>query len=151
MNKYFYSILILFLVIFLVIIFIAFFAKLTNNNNDILAYKVLMPLRGNAPPDMNYCLNGCVRGRCNINSNDPNSCKYDFQCEYCQDRNTNMFYVDYNKEREILPLYDEQKTLNRAQDRLLNKEIEENNEYIKTLNKQIKEDNKDYLEYKTQI
>jgi len=149
MNKEINGLIILVLIVILVIICIAIFAKFTNNNSDILSYKVLMPIKGDASKDMNYCLNGCVRGRCKIPSNKPNTCKYDFQCEYCQDKDTNMFYVDFNKEREILPLYEEQKNLNYSQDQLLNHEIEENNEYIKKLNKQIKIDNNDYFLYKS--
>jgi hypothetical protein len=106
-----------------------------------------MPIKGDSSKDMNYCLDGCVRGACKLSSNNPKSCKYDFQCEYCQDKDTNMFYVDFNQEREILPLYEEQKNLNYSQDQLLNDQIEENNEYIKKLNKQIRIDNDNYLSY----
>ena len=143
MNKNINTLLILILIVILVIICIAIFAKITNNH-DIKSYKVLMPIKENSSKDMNYCLNGCVRGRCTNPSNKSNSCKYDFQCQYCQDKDTNMFYVEFNQEREIVPLYEEQKHLNHNEDNLLNNQIEENNEYIKKLNKQIREDNKDY-------
>lgn len=143
MNKKIDSLIILLLIVILVIICIAIFARLTNNH-DVKSYQVLMPIRREASNNMNYCLKGCVRGSCKLPSNNPDTCKYDFQCNYCQDPITNMFYVDFNQERKIVPPYKEQKKLTISQDKLLNKEIEENNEYIKKLNKQIISDNKDY-------
>jgi len=138
---------ILFLIIILVIIIITIFSKFMHNNNDMKSYQVLMPIKDTSSEDMNYCLGGCIRGACKLPSNNPKSCKYDFQCEYCQDEDTNMFYVDFDQEREILPIYEEQKKLNYSQDQLLNRQIEENNEYIKKLNKQIRIDNNNYLSY----
>lgn len=138
---------ILFLIIILVIIIITIFSKFMHNNNDMKSYQVLMPIKDTSSEDMNYCLGGCIRGACKLPSNNPKSCKYDFQCEYCQDEDTNMFYVDFDQEREILPIYEEQKKLNYSQDQLLNRQIEENNEYIKKLNKQIRIDNDNYLLY----
>jgi hypothetical protein len=170
MFKEISTLIILFLIIILVLIFIGIYTKFSNSSKDLLSYKVLMPLNENASEDMNYCLKGCVRGRCdnyqniiseenNMNEEntsskklDPDSyCKYDFQCEYCQDKITNMFYVNFNNDRKIIPIYEEQKKLNMSQDKLLNNLIEENNEYIHKLNKQIYNDNIDYLKYKTKF
>jgi hypothetical protein len=99
-------------------------------------YEVLTPIKGYGI-NMNYCLNGCIRGTCK-KSNLQNSCKYDFQCNYCQDRKTNMFYVDFNNEKEIVPLYEEESKLTKNQKDLLNDSIDKNNKYINELNKRIK-------------
>ena len=98
---------------------------------------VLTPIKGNAK-NMNYCLPGCVRGSCNIKNKYKKSCKYDFQCSYCQDKNTNMFYVNYDDaiKKEILPIYEEE-NLNYDQTRVLNKEIIKNNKYIDKINDEI--------------
>lgn len=132
------TIIIIIFVILFVILFIAMFAKLVSEvNNGMQQYQVLnLPLKDKSQ-DMNYCLPGCVRGSCNPN-NSKNSCKYGFQCQYCQDRKTNMFYVDFNDEREIVPLYEEENKLNYKQKNRLNQSIEKNNEYIKLLNDKIK-------------
>jgi hypothetical protein len=131
-----YQFLILCLSIIFVIIFIYFFANLINENG-MKSYDVLLPIKGDGE-NMNYCLNGCTRGSC-VKNNSPNSCKYDFQCNYCQDKKTNMFYVDFNNniEKEIIPIYEEE-NLNLTQKDMLNESIENNNEYIKELNDRIK-------------
>jgi hypothetical protein len=103
-------------------------------------YKVLddnikLPLKGNGK-NMNSCLPGCIRGMCGKKGG--NNCKYDFQCQYCQDVKTNMFYVNFDNEREIVPLYEEEKKLTIPQENLLNDEIKKNNEYIHKLNDRIK-------------
>jgi hypothetical protein len=113
------------------------FAKLTNNiDSGFKEYTVINNPLKDKSKDMNYCLPGCVRGSCKPN-NQKNSCKYGFQCQYCQDLKTNMFYVDFNDEREIIPLYEEDKKLNYRQKNRLNESIEKNNKYIELLNKKI--------------
>jgi len=131
------TIIIIIFVILFVILFIALFAKLVGETNyGFHQYQVInLPLKDKSK-DMNYCLPGCVRGSCNPN-NSKNSCKYGFQCQYCQDRKTNMFYVDFNDEREIVPLYEEESKLNYNQKNRLNQSIEKNNEYIQLLNDKI--------------
>lgn len=132
------TIIIIIFVTLFVILFIALFAKIIGETNyGFHQYQVLnLPLKDKSQ-DMNYCLPGCIRGSCNP-SNSKNSCKYGFQCQYCQDRKTNMFYVDFNDEREIVPLYEEENKLNYKQKNRLNQSIEKNNEYIKLLNDKIK-------------
>lgn len=141
-----YQFLILCLAIIFVILFIYIFAKIIVEN-DMKSYDVLLPIKGNGE-NMNNCLPNCIRGVCKKNNlniynqeqeEDSNSCKFDFQCQYCQDKKTNMFYVDFNSEheKEILPLYEEE-DLNLVQQNELNKQIEQNNEYINELNKRIK-------------
>lgn len=137
-----YKFLIIILVLIIVILFILFFIKIFQNyfnlNDGTKIYDVLLPIKDNGK-GMNYCLNGCVRGMCNKTDLD-NSCKYDFQCQYCQDEKTNMFYVDFNndKEKEIIPIYEEEQNLNKSQTDLLNESIKNNNNYINELNNKIK-------------
>jgi len=127
---------ILLCIIFLVIIIIGVFLKFTHfYDNTIDSYQIWMPISDNAK-NMNKCPFGCVRGSCN-KSNSNNGCKYNFQCEYCKDRITNQFYVEFNDERNILPLYAEEEELTNRQKTELNKSIDKNNKYIKELNKRI--------------
>jgi hypothetical protein len=128
--------LLLVLIIIFAIIFIYLFALLTKNliKEEINEYQVI-DFKDNGD-EMNYCLPGCIRGACK-KTNDNNSCKFDFQCEYCQDNKTNMFYVDNTNDIEILPLYQEE-SLNIDQQNKLNDLIDDNNKYILDLNKKIK-------------
>ena len=99
-------------------------------------YTILTPIKDRTPY-MNNCLKGCVRGTCK-KVNLPNSCKYDFQCQYCNDLKTDMFYVNYDNEREIIPVYEEEHKLTIKQKDKLNESIKNNNIYIKELNNKIK-------------
>lgn len=131
-----YQLIILLFVIIFVITFIIIFTKFTNNN--MIEYEVLLPYKGNGK-NMNYCLPGCIRGVCKkINNYNNNKCKYNFQCQYCQDKVTNMFYVDSNNEKKILPLYEEEKNYNNNEKDILNELILNNNKYINELNNKIK-------------
>ena len=96
----------------------------------------MLPLKDNAK-NMNLCLPGCVRGTCTQPNKNKNFCNYDFQCQYCQDKKTNMFYVNFDNEKEIVPIYEE-KSLNYKETELLNNLIKKDNDYIHLLNKQIK-------------
>lgn len=50
--------------------------------------------KGNKPnQNMLRCPNGCVRGRCDVGKN---GCKYDYQCTFCKDTLTKLFYTDQN-------------------------------------------------------
>jgi hypothetical protein len=67
---------------------------------------------------------------------------YNFQCQYCEDRNTHQFYVgaNFENEQKIIPTYSQKEI--RSEDVFpLNKDIQNNNEYIKQLNKKIREGN----------
>jgi len=96
-------------------------------------YDIQTPLQGDAK-HMNLCPSGCYRGFCKKGTG---QCKYDFQCEYCADKTTNTFYVEFDNDREILPLYEEQKKMNNSQKNTLNEMIEKNNHYINELNLRI--------------
>jgi hypothetical protein len=146
-NNYIYSgIIFIVIIIFILIMILLYskFAHLENIEDEMLSYEVLTPIKGNGK-NMNYCLKGCVRGTCgrknnknNKNNSNNNLCKYDFQCQYCQDKKTNMFYVNFDDERNIVPLYEEESILNNNQKNLLNNSIIKNNIYINQLNNKIK-------------
>jgi hypothetical protein len=130
------------LIILFIILFIALFVKLTFPiENEEKSYSIIKSGNGK---NMNLCPNGCSRGLCNklvneeLNSGE-NYCKFNFQCNYCQDRITNRFYVnpDMSNEKEILPIYEESKNLVISQKDMLNEAIEKNNDYIINLNKRI--------------
>lgn len=106
-----------------------------------ISYNVLTPLVDDGK-NMKYCLNGCVRGMCNKNIDNKGGCKYNFQCSYCQDKPTHMFYARFNKEKKVVPIYDRSKELNNKQKKKLNERIDENNSYVKLLNKKINTLNK---------
>ena len=133
---------ILFLVIIFIILFIALFIRLTFPiQNDEKSYSIVKSGNGK---NMNMCPKGCSRGSCKISrseneEDDDNHCKFNFQCNYCQDEVTNRFYVnpDMQNEKEILPIYEESKNLVLSQKDLLNEAIQKNNDYIIDLNKRI--------------
>jgi hypothetical protein len=137
--------LILILIIIFIIIFIGLFVKLSFPiENDVKEYSVIKT--GDAK-NMNLCPIGCSRGACKkikLNESKSNNyCKYNFQCNYCQDRVTNQFYVhpDVNNEKQILPIYEESKHLVISQKDLLNEAIKKNNDYIIELNNKIRKNN----------
>ena len=135
-NNFFYKIMIFFLLIFLIILIVEFYFKFSNKNipdDEMGMYDVQESVSGDGK-NMNNCLNGCVRGVCNKKKG---ACKYDFQCQYCKDIATNSFYVDFNDERRIIPVYEEDKKLNINQTTLLNDSISKNNRYINMLNHKI--------------
>ena len=145
---YILSIILIFLILFVILILIIRKFNTSIINTGAKSYSVLSPIKGNGA-NMDYCPPKCVRGQCNtskvvnkgIESEDSsNKCKYDFQCQYCQDKKTNMFYVNFDKEREILPIYaeEEEHKLTYNQELRLNNDIKTNNKYIGELNKKIK-------------
>jgi hypothetical protein len=141
MMNILYTFIILLLIIISISVIIKLFSKFNidkNKKSGLYKYDVLTPIKGNAK-NMNYCLSGCVRGSCNRRNKDKNSCKYDFQCSYCQDKNTNMFYINYDDmaKKEILPIYEEKK-LDSNETTYINKEIIKNNKYIDKINERIK-------------
>lgn len=88
--------------------------------------------------NIDQCPSGCVRGVCNDNNNIGN-CTNDYQCSYCADEETNMFYVDFDNRQEILYKYN--KNSSNKKTKSLNEKIEENNNYISDLNVHIKDIN----------
>ena len=139
-NNILFSILIVVIIIGIIMIIILLLSKFSNIDkidDEMHSYYVQTPVRAEGK-NMNYCLPGCVRGNCKKN-NVKNSCKYDFQCQYCQDKNTNMFYVNFDNERTIVPIYEEERSnkLNQKQESELNKTIKNNNIYITQLNNKI--------------
>ena len=146
-NTFVISIIIVIIVILVIALLYTILDK--KNNKNATEYKFVLPFSGNGE-NMNNCPKGCVRGRCEThNSNKPENhdnkhnkhnkhnlhCKYDFDCQYCRNPDTNMFYVDgnYNNEKIIIPHYDD-KNYNQSQ---LNREIIADNKYIHELNEEI--------------
>lgn len=135
-NNILYNLLILIGIIVIIIIIVEIYFKFTNQNDsesNMKEYEVVMPIEGNAK-NMNICPQGCVRGAC---AKKIGGCSYDFQCQYCRDNKTNMFFVDMNDERGIQSLLEEEEKLNSNQKNRLNDEISKNNKYIEILNKKI--------------
>ena len=135
--------LILIFIILFIVIFISIFVKLSFVKQDnVHNYSIIESGNGK---NMNLCPKGCIRGSCKkLNSQELSKhkdyCKYNFQCNYCQDKTTNQFYVDPNMDNEkaILPVYEESKHLIISQKDTLNDEIKQNNNYIIELNQKIK-------------
>jgi hypothetical protein len=153
MNNLLYSLIALFFIIILITIlcFVIYkFSPINNIDSEMHEYNVLLknnnvslknnnvslPLTGNGN-NMNWCPSGCVRGTCTKGK----ECVYDFQCQYCEDKKTKMFYVNFDQERNILPLLEEQKRLSEPQKDDLNMTIQDNNNYIKKLNIEIRKMN----------
>ena len=143
---------ILFILILLLIFFIAKYVSKTVKEKELIeseskSYQVITPFKGDGK-NFNNCPRGCSLGNCvhkNRGINDKNShmCTFDFQCEYCNDRKTKMFYVDGNHENEknIVPKYAENTKPSQLEN--LNKKINDNNNYIQKLNSAIKKMNDD--------
>ena len=131
MSNIFIFIIILITIFLIIELCIKYHAK-----KEPVYYDVLTPLVDDGK-NMKYCLNGCVRGMCNKDIDNKGGCKYNFQCSYCQDRPTHMFYARFNKEKSVVPIYDRSKELNNKQKSKLNRRIDENNSYVKLLNTKI--------------
>lgn len=137
-------------IIFLVILFIYGITLLINFPLQPKNYDIVLPYMKSAK-DAIICPTGCVRGRCekvNKTNDTTNKCIYDFQCNYCQDKDTSLMYVDFNNNRTLQPIYEEE-GLSPIQKRTLNNEIEDNNKYIQELNKKIMLVNKNSESYNT--
>lgn len=135
------------ILIFTLIIFIIIFTfisyKIINNNiND--KYKQL-PFNSyytKKSKNIKKCPHGCVRGRCDYNKycKDhfppyPKCCAFDFQCNYCKDVDTGMYYIQPGYDDNIEYKYN--KKMNQDQTDLFNDQIRENNKYIRRINKKI--------------
>lgn len=128
---------IFFIIIVIGIIFI--FLKPKNNDNK---YHIKLPYSENGLNTLN-CPAGCNRGRCDFkNQNKKNHCKYDFQCNYCNNKNTNMMYIDPNNNRKLIPVYEESQNLTKNQKGKLNNSINEYNNDIEKINKTVSYVNK---------
>jgi hypothetical protein len=103
-------------------------------------YTIILPHNGPAN-NMNDCLRGCQRGVCLDKSmkSGEKHCKFDFQCQYCRDKDTNMFYTNgnYDNESNIVPEYEDAEQNEIVS---LNKMIKKNNLYIKDMNEIIMND-----------
>lgn len=137
-----------FVVVILILCFIGnYIMKVVKEKEDaeLKKYTITMPVKGNGQ-NMNNCPRGCVRGACKHKNNNNNNklshmCTFDYQCQYCNDRKTNMFYVsgDYENEKEIVPKYAEHQQPTELDN--LNNSIKNNNVYINELNSAIKKMN----------
>jgi hypothetical protein len=136
-NNTFSIIISILILIGLILFIIYYYSPIIKIDNKIHQYDV-HNLTGTSN-NMLSCPNGCVRGVCNNKKNNNKlSCNYDFNCQYCIDKNTKNFYVNFSNERNIIPILEEEKNLNLSQKTLLNNYIQENNNYIKELNTEIK-------------
>ena len=88
------TIIIIIVIIYFIILFLSKFSNIDTIDSEMHSYYVDTSIKDDGK-NMNYCLDGCIRGTCNKN-NKNNSCKYNYQCQYCQDKVTNMFYVDFD-------------------------------------------------------
>lgn len=108
-------------------------------------YEIKMPRKGDGKNFL-YCPQGCDRGVCKDKKQGDQRikghCQFDFECQYCEDRNTHMFYVggNFENERDILPTYSQPK-IQLSDFEKLNKHIDENNLYVQQLNEKIKKEN----------
>ena len=138
----------IFVILILLLVFIGnYIIKVVKEKEDaeLKKYKITMPVKGNGQ-NMNKCPFGCIRGACahkNNNNKLSHMCTFDYQCQYCNDRKTNMFYVsgDYEYDKEINPKYAEHQKPTELDN--LNKSIKNNNKYIDELNTSIKKMNHD--------
>lgn len=134
------------IVVCVVIILYLFFTLLKNKmkeDKEMKKYFILKEAKTGDGKNFLDCPLGCDRGICKTkDSKNMNHCQYNFQCQYCEDRNTHQFYVgaNFENEQKIIPTYSQKEI--RSEDVFpLNKDIQNNNEYIKQLNKKIREGN----------
>jgi len=88
----FLTIIIIIVIIYFIILLLSKYSNINVVDSEMHSYYVDTIIKDDGK-NMNYCLPGCIRGICNKNKIN-NSCKHDYQCQYCQDKVTNMFYVD---------------------------------------------------------
>lgn len=94
--------------------------------------------------NLKNCPKGCIRGVCSNKSNNNSSqyCKYDFNCNYCNDVDTENYYLDTVSNPKLTQKYNSiQQELNENNINDINKKIKEQNIYINKLNQQIKKMN----------
>ncbi len=146
--------LILFIIIFIIIYyFINLIIKTIEEKKNIKKYTVVLPKSGDGTNFL-YCPNGCKRGVCGLKLKNydeeskpiQGDCQYDFECQYCEDKDTHQFYVggNYDNQIKIIPTY-QQPEIKRDDLSLLNQDIKENNNYIHKLNEKIKYENSKFI------
>jgi len=126
---------ILFIMVLIFFLIYEFYPRQTNKS-----YEFQLPIKGDGA-NKNICPKGCIRGVCEKKNG--SKCKHDYNCNYCRDETTNMFYVNSSLQNEdkILPEYEESKKITKSSRDILNEKILANNLYIDNLNNKIKEIN----------
>jgi glutaredoxin len=133
-------VIIILIIIVMVLCYFGYYVMTKIVDKESGEYTIILPHNGPAN-NMNDCLRGCQRGGC-LNKSDKSGekhCKFDFQCQYCRDKDTNMFYTNgnYDNESNIVPEYEDAE---QNEIESLNKMIKKNNLYIKDMNEIIMND-----------
>jgi hypothetical protein len=131
-------------IVFLILIYIFYILlrliqQTIIQKEEIKKYTITLPKHGDGKGFL-LCPEGCNRGKCVNKDTKQGHCQFDFQCQMCEDRVTKQFYVggNYENEKKILPTY-EQPKIHEDDFDLLNKDIQENNQYVKKLNETIQQ------------
>lgn len=97
--------------------------------------------------NMRNCPKGCIRGTCKYNPKcknhlgaHPECCAFDFQCQYCRDKNGEYYLKPGNNPYIDANYYQPGKMTSTSE---LNRAIGEQNEYIFKLNKNIRKKNEE--------
>jgi len=135
-----FLVIIILIIIVIILCYFGYYVMTKIVDKESGEYTIILPHNGPAN-NMNDCLKGCQRGRC-LNKSDKSEekhCKFDFQCQYCRDKDTNMFYTNgnYDNESNIVPEYEDAE---QNEIESLNKMIKKNNLYIKDMNEIIMND-----------
>ena len=135
-----FLVIIILIIIVIILCYFGYYVMTKIVDKESGEYTIILPHNGPAN-NMNDCLRGCQRGGC-LNKSDKSGekhCKFDFQCQYCRDKDTNMFYTNgnYDNESNIVPEYEDAE---QNEIESLNKMIKKNNLYIKDMNEIIMND-----------
>ena len=135
------SVITFFIILFIIYIFIRLIHSTIKEKKELKTYEITLPRSGDGKNFL-FCPKGCDRSVCKEKNTKEGHCQYDFQCQYCEDRHTHQFYVggNYENERKIIPTLEQPKIKDDDFEQL-NKDIKENNQYVKELNKEIKREN----------
>lgn len=135
-----FLVIIILIIIVIVLCYFGYYVMTKIVDKESGEYTIILPHNGPAN-NMNDCLRGCQRGVCLDKSRKSGEkhCKFDFQCQYCRDKDTNMFYTNgnYDNESNIVPEYEDAE---QNEIESLNKMIKKNNLYIKDMNEIIMND-----------
>ncbi len=134
--------LLLIILCFIIYFFVKLIQKTLNESNLIMkVYDFQLPKQGDGKNFL-LCPLGCKRGICENKINNKDNCLFDFQCQYCEDRESGQFYVssNYQNQFKIIPTYS-QKEIRTDDFDILNEDIKKNNEYVRQLNLKIKDQN----------
>ena len=125
-NTIYYILIGVFLILFVFLLYIIMIKVSPFFHTKGKEYDIQLPNKYNSEKSRNLCPVGCVRGRCNTSL--PNSkCKTDNDCDYCQDTETKMFYVNGTSVLE--------KDMKKGN--LTNSDIKKYDTYIDQLNRKI--------------